>query len=58
MAEVETTRDLLVMALQDLHDGERAMVERLGTVQGNLADDACARSLPRTRTAAPGSATH
>ncbi|MXO76065.1 DUF892 family protein [Altererythrobacter aerius] len=40
MAEVETTRDLLVMALQDLHDGERAMVERLGTVQGNLADDA------------------
>ena len=40
MAEVETPRALLVMALQDLHDGECAMAERLPTVRDNCADDA------------------
>lgn len=39
MADVETTRDLLMMALQDLHDGECAMAERLATVRGHCADD-------------------
>lgn len=32
MAEVETARDLLIMALQDLLDGEMALVERLPSV--------------------------
>lgn len=32
MAEVETTRALLIMALQDLLDGEKALVERLPAV--------------------------
>ena len=33
MADVETARALLVMALQDLHDGEAALSERLSTVR-------------------------
>lgn len=40
MAEVDTPHALLVMAVQDLYDGECAMVERLGTVRDNLTDEA------------------
>lgn len=39
MAEVDTMQGLLVMALQDLHDGECAMAERLGEVRENTADE-------------------
>mgnify|MGYP002780077014 CR=1 FL=1 len=40
MADVDTPRALLVMAVQDLHDGEVAMAERLGKVHRCLADKA------------------
>lgn len=40
MAEVDTPRALLVMAVQDLHDGETAMVERLDDIRGCLSDEA------------------
>ncbi|QZH73994.1 MAG: DUF892 family protein [Erythrobacter sp.] len=46
MAEVETPRALLVMAVQDLHDGECAMVARLGRVRDCL-DDEVMRELVR-----------
>lgn len=39
MDNVETPRGLLIMALQDLHDGECAMVERLPTVRLHGADE-------------------
>jgi ferritin-like metal-binding protein YciE len=38
MAEVETARALLVMALEDLLDGEAALVERLGKVADASSD--------------------
>ncbi len=40
MAEVETAEALLVMALQDLLDGEVALVERLPDVEVSARDDA------------------
>jgi ferritin-like metal-binding protein YciE len=40
MAEVESAEALLVMAVQDLFDGENAMVERLEAVRGHAADQA------------------
>lgn len=40
MAEVETAKALLIMAVQDLQDGEAVMAERLGTVRGHAADAA------------------
>jgi ferritin-like metal-binding protein YciE len=40
MAEVETPAALLAMALQDLLDGEGALVERLPDVEGSARDDA------------------
>lgn len=39
IAEVETATGLLIMALQDLHDGECAMTERLPGVCRNLANE-------------------
>ncbi|MBB3764714.1 DUF892 family protein [Sphingomicrobium lutaoense] len=39
MAMVDTTRSLLMMALQDLCDGERQMAERLPEVRGWLASE-------------------
>lgn len=39
MAEVETTPDLFVMALKDLHDGARAMADRLPSVRANLDNE-------------------
>ena len=38
MAAVESARALLVMALQDLRDGEVALVERLASVLGSARD--------------------
>lgn len=38
MAEVENARELLIMAIKDLHDGECAMVERLGPVREHASD--------------------
>ena len=38
MAEVESTRGLLVMALQDLFDAETALVQRLGAVHAHASD--------------------
>ena len=46
MAEVDTPHALLVMAVQDLYDGECAMVERLGTVRDNLSDEALRDAIP------------
>jgi ferritin-like metal-binding protein YciE len=40
LAEVESARELLVMAIADLHDGEQAMAERLGKVRDHTADEA------------------
>lgn len=40
MADVETARALLVMALQDLLDGEAALIERLPAVTGAIRDAA------------------
>ena len=40
MSEVETARELLIMAIEDLHDGECAMVNRLGTVREHVSDSA------------------
>ena len=39
MAEVETAAALLVMALQDLLDGEAALVERLPDAEGSARDE-------------------
>lgn len=47
MAEVETPPALLLMAVQDLHDGERAMADRLGTVRGHCSDAAMQSLLDR-----------
>lgn len=44
MAEVETAEDLLIDALQDLHDAERAMAERLPGIADETSD-AALRSL-------------
>jgi ferritin-like metal-binding protein YciE len=38
MAEVESTRGLLVMALQDLFDAETVLVQRLGAVHAHASD--------------------
>ena len=38
MSEVKDAQALLVMALQDLHDGEAALVERLPEVRGSACD--------------------
>lgn len=38
MAEVKNTTALLIMALQDLHDGELALEQRLGAVRDNARD--------------------
>jgi ferritin-like metal-binding protein YciE len=39
MADVNSMSALLVNALQDLHDGERAMVERLPAIADQVSDD-------------------
>lgn len=49
MAEVETARALLIMALQDLHDGERALAERLPDVRDNARDEAFRRLIDEDR---------
>jgi ferritin-like metal-binding protein YciE len=38
MAEVKTTEGLLVNALQDLHDAERAMAEKLPGIADDVSD--------------------
>lgn len=53
MANVDTPRALLVMAVQDLYDGECAMVERLDNVRSCLADEAM-RELVEQDTARSG----
>lgn len=45
MADVEDARGLLVMAVQDLADGEAAMVERLPRVRGHARDPELQRIL-------------
>ena len=42
MADVGTTRDLLILALQDLSDAESAMIERLPQVRRHAKDPAFA----------------
>lgn len=42
MSKVSDARGVLVMAVQDLHDGERALVERLPKVRGAVTDEALA----------------
>ncbi|MBO9516433.1 MAG: DUF892 family protein [Porphyrobacter sp.] len=37
MAKTRTANELLIVALQDLNDAERAMVERLPSLQSNLS---------------------
>jgi ferritin-like metal-binding protein YciE len=44
MADVKTDADLLINALQDLHDAEKAMVERLPEIADNV-DDSQLRSI-------------
>lgn len=52
MADVETPRELLIMALQDLHDGECEMEKRLRTVRGHSADENLRALLVRDATRA------
>lgn len=49
MAEVETTRALLSMALQDLHDGERVLAERLPVVRDHARDEEFRRLIDEDR---------
>lgn len=49
MSQVDTPRALLVMAVQDLHDGERAMAERLGKVHDCLDDHALRQLVEQDR---------
>ena len=49
MADVSTPRALLIMAVQDLYDAERAMVERLGGVCANVRDDGLSAIIERDR---------
>lgn len=42
MSKVNDDRGVLEMAVQDLHDGERALIERLPDVRGAVADAALA----------------
>lgn len=53
MSDVDTPRALLVMAVQDLYDGESAMVERLDHIRTCLADEAM-RDLVEQDTARSG----
>jgi ferritin-like metal-binding protein YciE len=39
MADVNSMPGLLINALQDLHDGERAMVDRLPAIADHVSDD-------------------
>lgn len=50
MGDVETARALLVMALQDLLDGEAALVERLSEVESNARDEDFAALIGQDRT--------
>ena len=54
MAEVATTEALLVMALQDLHDGEAALSERLPDVEGSARDQALKTLIAEDRSRSEG----
>ena len=54
MAEVATTEALLVMALQDLHDGEAALLERLPDVEGSARDQALKTLIAEDRSRSEG----
>lgn len=54
MAEVETPAALLVMALQDLLDGEAALVERLPDVEGSAREDGLKALIAEDRSRSEG----
>lgn len=54
MAEVESSKALLIMALQDLHDGELAMAERLPKVREHARDEDFRQLIDRDRERSAG----
>lgn len=54
MADVATSQQLLIDALQDLHDAERALVERLDGIADAVEDDGVAANFREISAAASG----